>query len=186
MNKRLSRMIGIALASVLALVMIVSAVPAQAGDLTFSAVTIPAAGADSNLILAGASNVKVAPNGDIFAVNAAGTDVIKSTDGGKNWVAGATFAPAIAGGITAVAISPSYATDKTIVVTSPTLLYLSNDGGANFNHLQRGRADCGWFRCGRGCRQPLYLGHGRLRLDGLSGPGGHGYHCRCLFSQFPH
>jgi hypothetical protein len=126
--------------------LMLSAAPAAGAELTFSNQGIP--GALFNQVLTGSdvALVKVAPNGDIFAVDSAGVlsgvpAVYKSTNGGRTWTTGATAAVAqFPGGsvIADIEISPSYETDNRVFVLvagPPAQVYISTNGGLTFNVL---------------------------------------------------
>jgi hypothetical protein len=87
MKKKLIKIWGIGMIVVLlSSLLIVGATPASAATLAYSNQAIP--GAALNQIAAGTdvALVRVAPNGDIFAVDAATpTDIYKSVDGGRTW-----------------------------------------------------------------------------------------------------
>jgi hypothetical protein len=140
MKKKITKIWGIGMIVVLLTsLLVVGATPAAAGNLAWSNVlTLPSA-LDGQLINpSDVTNVTVAPNGNIFAINplaAAGATVIKSVDGGTNWtpsapIAGVAFAD--------IAVSPSFATDNTLVAVSvgpPAQVYVSTNGGATFAPL---------------------------------------------------
>jgi len=80
------------------------------------------------------SFVKVAPNGDIFAVDVATSTVYKSTNGGLAW---APSVPVIVtGAIVDLVVSPAYATDHTVFVLDSgavnAQVLISVNGGVTF------------------------------------------------------
>jgi hypothetical protein len=119
---------------------VAAATPASASDLAWSNQSIPSA--PSNQLAAGidAAMIKVAPNGDLFAVDPATAVVYKSSNG-RTWTASTAVQDAAAAlaSIVDMAISPSYATDSTVFLLAnqntniaPAQVYISTNGGASF------------------------------------------------------
>lgn len=141
--KILKKVWGIGLVVVLLASMLLTfAAPVSAGTLLWSVAPIPVA-TYNQIAAADASVVRVAPNGDIFAVDGqANPDrILKSVNGGTTWTVAVT--PLVAGNVIAdLQISPSYASDNTIIavvnttaVTSPVYAIVSSNGGATFVQL---------------------------------------------------
>lgn len=124
----------------MASLLIVGATPAAGANLAWSnMLTLPSALTGQLLNGSNVTNVTVAPNGDLFAIDSAdangdlinGNVVYKSTDGGTMW----TPSLAVAATFVDLAVSPSYATDATVVAIAagpPAQAYISTNGGATF------------------------------------------------------
>ncbi len=140
MKKRLVKLCGVGLALILLASLLVIALPASAATLAWSTQAIPSPLTFQIFTAAtlgvDASFVKVAPNGDILAVdtNPAAADVVyRSIDGGVTWIPSV----AIPANIVDLEISPSYATDGTVIVAGNTVaplaqVYISTNWGATF------------------------------------------------------
>jgi hypothetical protein len=138
MKNKLTKIWGIGMIVVLmASLLIVGATPASAATLAYSAQAIP--GVALNQVAGGTdvALVRVAPNGDIFAVDAtATTDIYKSVDGGRTWGA---LPVTLAGAIADLKISPAYETDSTVIalanVAGNAVVYISENAGITYNAL---------------------------------------------------
>ncbi len=142
-SKTISRILGVGLSIIMLTSLMVAPLPASAETLSWSSVTtLPGAGdAMANKLLTTAIvAIGVSPDGTAqFAVSTNGT-VYRSTNGGLGWTAATTNPGAALGTATALAVSPNYATDKTVFVAlaptaspaQPAVIYKTVDGGANF------------------------------------------------------
>jgi hypothetical protein len=136
MKKIIRKFWGVALIVVLLSTLFIGAVPVvNAGTLAWGAALGPTVAAASDVNI-----VKVAPNGDIFAVDnqAAIARLLKSTDGGYTWTAGLITGLVATDLIADVAISPDYTNDKYVYIlansaaAAAVAVYQSADGGATF------------------------------------------------------
>jgi len=140
--KILKKVWGIGLVLVLLVSMLLTTVPVSAGTLEWSGVTIPDdTGATFQLTgLAGGNptNLKVAPNGDLFILDTVANKVYKSVTGGVTWTA--SVAVAATGTLVDLVVSPSYATDSTLFVLDAgtglnARVFVSSNGGITFAPL---------------------------------------------------
>jgi len=142
MKTKLPKILSVALTvMLLASLMIGAAVtPAAAGTLSWSAVNVPST--TGNTLIAGGADLgpvalspDFASDNTVFAaVNTAGAEnVYKSTNGGYSWVSATSASPAVP--IVALAVSPNYATDLTVVFATGANVYRSTNGGATFSQL---------------------------------------------------
>jgi len=141
--KKLTKIMGLSLLVVVLLSLLVPAAPVAAADRAFSTVGTPLTTTFQIGTGTDASFVTVAPNGDIFAVDTEATGtaniVYKSTTDGRTWTASALIT-GIVGNIVDIAVSPSYATDSTVVVVTTagagtSQVFVSTSGGASFAAL---------------------------------------------------
>ena len=141
MNKKLLKILGVV--SVLATLASVFgiATPAVAADRAWGASSTPSALTFQVAAGKDASFLTIAPNGDVFVVDTlAATNVVyKSTTGGAKWTASTVNPWGAANPVTAIAVSPAYAIDGTVVVaaqlaTGPQV-YISTAGGGTFAQL---------------------------------------------------
>lgn len=137
MKKKIIKLWGVGMIVVLmASLLIVGATPAAAGNLAWSnLLTLPSALTGQLAATNNVTDLTVAPNGHMFAISplaAAGATVMKSVDGGTMWT---PSAPVVGVAFAAIAVSPSYGTDNTVVAISvgpPAQVYISTNGGATF------------------------------------------------------
>ena len=137
MKKKFSRILGVGLVIALVTSLITMAIPASASDLLWSTQATPSALTFQVASGTDASLIKVAPDGTtIFVVDSqATTDVVyKSANSGLTWTA-SVLNPWTTTSITAMEISPNFATDSTVVVTAGNLVYISTTAGAYFGQL---------------------------------------------------
>lgn len=150
MKKKFSRILGVALTIVvLVSLMVGGAAPVSAAALGWTAVTLPATGVAGGWVIGpvGANIVRIAVSpdgGTLWAVdNSAAPFIYISTDGGYKWTA-ATTIPAGMTVPTAIAVSPTYATDKTLyagaTVGGAGTLYKSTNGGVTWIQAATGIA----------------------------------------------
>lgn len=119
MKKIIMKVWGIGLiVTLLSSLLIVGAAPASGGTLVYSPVGLPnpVFPVASNQVSAGSdvSAIKVAPNGDIFAIDRGLGRILKSVDGGYTWAVAVLPAGFAMGAYGDIAISPSYDTDSTV------------------------------------------------------------------------
>ena len=154
MKTKLPKILGVALTLVLLVSLFAFAVPASAGALAWSGVSIPLV-ATNQLLAANADvgKVAVSPNfandNTIFAAvndiqTAARPIVYRSLDGGYTWTATSTALGAAVGDVIVdLEVSPNYANDSTVFVATQTpaggaatgIVYRSTNGGATFSQL---------------------------------------------------
>ncbi len=147
MKNRILKIMGIVLTVAILAGLLVSAIPVSAGNLTWDFWTPPAATTSTFQITSNTSVslFAIAPDGkNIFAWDQTFGELYKSGDGGITWTtsnigAGINFTGTnngtnITGNapIIAMAVSPNYATDTTILVATAANLYSSNNGGQSF------------------------------------------------------
>ncbi len=159
MKKNLTRILGVALPLAMVLALAVTLIPASAPETTeaavgqarFSLIPLPKYGSAGRYVLTPATNVgaiAVTPVGDtVFAAanisaSASIIDLLKSTDGGYTWTLQSAFKTTAAANsdttnITAIGVSPEYATDTTMFVATETDVYQTVDGGAAFTAMTR-------------------------------------------------
>jgi len=123
----------------MASLLIIGATPAAAGNLAWSNVlTLPSAltGQLSAAPGTNVANLTVAPNGNLYAIDSvAGNVVYRSLDGGTTWIPSVPVAGVV---FVDLAVSPSYATDNTVMVVAagpPAQVYVSINGGTTFSVL---------------------------------------------------
>ena len=143
MKKKISSILGVALTLVLLVSLFGFAVPVSAADLRWSTQATPAGIGITWQLAAGtdASFITVAPDGNtIFAVDTqAATNVVyKSTNGGVSWRPSVVNPWGAGVPITGLALSPSYATDSTVIATAANQVYISQTGGTAFAVLGGG------------------------------------------------
>lgn len=92
---------------------------------------------EGNVLFAAAANISTnAANMTTYT-----NDLLKSGDGGRSWTRQAGFAGATTGyhtdntSIVAIAISPEYGTDTTLLVATDNAIYQSVDGGTTFSAM---------------------------------------------------
>ena len=133
----MNKILGIVLAVAMIAGLFVFAVPASAGDLSWDQVTVPSATAtklqittNTNLnLLAFAADGKTA-----FTYDITGSKLYKSGDAGITWT-NTNLGNGLPTGIIAIAVSPNYATDTTLIATNGATLYRSRNGGSSFQTI---------------------------------------------------
>ncbi len=133
-KSKLTKIWGVGLTFILLAMLIGAALPVSAATLGWSSISAP--GASGNLMVEArdVDFLVVAPDGvTMFAYSNASVSLYKSTNGGTSWgneQTGGITGPAVA--LVAMAISPNYANDLTVVGASDTLVYRSINGGVSF------------------------------------------------------
>ena len=135
MKRKLSKILGVGLAVGLVASLIVTALPAAAGTLAYETIATPSNTGDVLQEGTDIDVIAVAPDGvTMFAYDNVNGDLYKSTN------AGVSFTTTAIGGTTleaetdvvAIAVSPTYATDSTVVIATPDTVYRSSNGGVSF------------------------------------------------------
>jgi len=132
--KKIKVIFGVVLTVTLVATLALGAIPAAAGTLAWGYVSTPQAtyqqlqaGTDVNFLVAAPDDVT------LFAYDNAGAGVLyKSSDAGVTWTTtniGTTLEGNV---VTAMAVSPNYATDLTVVAATAGVVYRSQNGGATF------------------------------------------------------
>ena len=143
MKKKYSRILGVVLVLALLASIFGIATPAVASDRAWSSKFGPSGITFQVTTAKEASFITVADNGTVFIVDteagtgaaAPGTDVVyKSTSAGAMWSA-SSVNPWAATAVTALAVSPSFSTDNTVLVAAGRQVYISTSGGAAFAAL---------------------------------------------------
>jgi len=143
MKKKYSRILGVVLVLALLASIFGIATPAAASDRAWSSSFGPSGVTFQVTTAKEASFIAVADNGTVFMVDteagtgaaAPGTDVVyKSTTAGAMWTA-SSVNPWAATAVTALAVSPAFSTDNTVIVAAGRQVYISTSGGAAFAAL---------------------------------------------------
>ncbi|MDD5288105.1 MAG: fibronectin type III domain-containing protein [Dehalococcoidales bacterium] len=139
MKSRINKILGVAvtLAIMASLMVTGTALPASAaaGTLAYGVVSTPSM--VGNVLVAGKSADLIASNADGSAMflfdNTTGA-LFKSTNSGVTWAArpAGTVGLPLATAAVGMAISPTFATDNTVVVVEAAKVWISTDGGNNF------------------------------------------------------
>ncbi|MBI2852218.1 MAG: hypothetical protein HYX84_03835 [Chloroflexi bacterium] len=143
MKTKFTKIMGVGLVISMLASLLVFATPASAADLSWSKQDIPSS-SGQKVVSFNINLIAASPDGTtLFATKAAagGTAteegaVYRSSNGGLTWSASTDNLSAAA---TAIAVSPTYATDKTVYAAAPvggaSALFKSNDGGVKFTQI---------------------------------------------------
>jgi hypothetical protein len=135
MKKRVSRILGVAVALALVASLMVAAAPVSAGVLSLSTQSIPGTtGKIADAAYGDIVDMAVASDGTtVYAVNGTGKGIYKSTDAGATWSA-LTAPTGVGTDITLVAVAPDDA-DILVIVADNNEVYVSANGGSTFTAL---------------------------------------------------
>jgi len=186
--------VGITLVLLASLLLAVIPVSADAGTLKWSSVKTP--NPTYNQLVAGdnVSFVVVADDGmTMFAYgntsNTSANLLYKSTDGGMNWVTSNIGDTLEGKALVAMAISPDYANDSTVVAATANVVYRSINGGQTFGEVaastlvsESGAGANGISVTSVAC-SPYYLGGSLAILVGTSDNGSGEYGGVFLFTN---
>jgi trimeric autotransporter adhesin len=142
--KRTNKILAIVLAVAMLAGLLVLAVPASAGDLSWDNVPIPTAVGPSTQIVQNINTTVLAFAPDAktaFSFDSVSGKLFKSGDAGMTWT-NTNLGTNLPAGVIAIAVSPTYATDTTILAATTGALYRSRNGGSSFQ-LQSGFASVG-------------------------------------------
>lgn len=142
MKSKFVKLLGVGLTLVLALSMLLASMPVSGavGVLKWDTVTSP--GAKSGFMIEGGDvdYLAVAPDGKtMFAYNNGDTTLYKSTDAGVTWTTSSIGDTLEGNAIVALAVSPDYASDSSIVAAGAQKVWVSINGGTSFG--ERGTAE---------------------------------------------
>jgi hypothetical protein len=132
--KRINKILGIVLVLAMLAGTMVFAVPASAGDLAWEQVGVPSGAATKLQITQNTSLTQLvfAPDGvTAFTYDSFGGQLYKSGDAGMTWTK-TNIGGNLPAGVIAIAISPNYATDTTLIAATTSQLWRSRNGGATF------------------------------------------------------
>jgi len=129
MKSRIFKIWGLVLTLAILAGLLVPVAPVSAGTNAWTAVGTPST-LTYQLVAGGSIDFFVAaPDGTTLFAYDNGVGLYKSTNGGATW----TKQTALAGlTLTALVVSPNYATDKAVAAATATDVYLSTNGGSSF------------------------------------------------------
>ena len=134
MKTKISRVLGVGLALMLLVSLMAIASPVAADDMEWSTVGVPGTKGKVLLQDSDVSVLAMAPDGlTMFAYDSESNDLYKSTDAGASWTTDGVdtdgYFPGSEGAVIAMAVSPNYADDSTVLAASTTKVYRSTNGG---------------------------------------------------------
>jgi len=141
MKTKLTKIFGVGVTLVMLAALLLAAVPASAATMSYSTISAPSAFHNVLVEEDDVDFLVIAPDGKtMFAWGNAKHILYKSSDGGVTWTTtgiadGTGDLEDIAPDLVAMAISPEYDTDSTVVVASATTVYRSINGGKDFGEV---------------------------------------------------
>jgi hypothetical protein len=143
MKSTISKILGVAVTlTILASLLVTgTALPASAAVGTMAYGSLPTPGASGKVLISAAEVdfLVASPDGKtLFAWDNTADVLYKSVNTGATWATRATGSVGLPTAITVVgmAVSPAFATDNTVVVVEGAKVWVSIDGGINFNEVQ--------------------------------------------------
>jgi hypothetical protein len=129
MKNKFMKILGIALTLAVLVGLMLPAMPASAGTLSWSNVDMPTQLTDNS----STSLVTFAADGKtVFAWDNNSQVLIKSTDAGISWLPPGKVGTDLGNDIIALAVSPRFATDSIVIAASADTFYYSNNAGKSF------------------------------------------------------
>jgi hypothetical protein len=135
MKKKITKIMGIGLALVLASSLLFMALPASAGTLSWGSEDIPEE--DNYVLLSGTDiiDIAVGASGDVIYTTNGSENIFRSSNGGESWSKITILVDASYPDVDQVVVAPDDENYIAVCETANSTVYISDDAGANWDSL---------------------------------------------------